>query len=243
MKAVVLHFYLLDIGTMVNERDTEIMVLKEMVKSTKSMVRAKDVDISRLKRKLQNSSPEEPQFFTKLPRRSNLNFSINTIKRGARPRSILRNSMRKKIEVDQEDDRKKRVRLEGSGYLEDDFEDTTEHQQNDIEEVIGKIESSHNVADRDLDYIKGMVESELSDKQDISEDEKHSPNLEDSEQQREREAVDHNTIAQRDLIKDTSDDEELPKLHKEPSPLSTGRNKPAFEEDDNQEEDLLESEI
>lgn len=33
------------------EKNTEILVLKEMVKSTKSMVRAKDVDLTRLKRK------------------------------------------------------------------------------------------------------------------------------------------------------------------------------------------------
>ena len=35
-----------------NEKNTEIMVLKEMVRSTKALLRAKDVDIQRLKRKV-----------------------------------------------------------------------------------------------------------------------------------------------------------------------------------------------
>lgn len=37
------------------EKNTEILVLREMVKSTKSMVRAKDVDLTRLKRKVLTS--------------------------------------------------------------------------------------------------------------------------------------------------------------------------------------------
>lgn len=36
-----------------NERETEIQVLKEMVRSTKSMMRAKEIDISKLKKKLE----------------------------------------------------------------------------------------------------------------------------------------------------------------------------------------------
>ena len=39
-----------------NEKNTEIMVLKEMVRSTKALLRAKDVDIQRLKRKVNISS-------------------------------------------------------------------------------------------------------------------------------------------------------------------------------------------
>ena len=36
---------------MLNDKNTEIMVLKEMIKSTKAMVRAKDVDLLRLRKK------------------------------------------------------------------------------------------------------------------------------------------------------------------------------------------------
>lgn len=41
-----------DFGRILNEKSTEILVLREMIKSTKSMVKAKDVDLVRLKRKL-----------------------------------------------------------------------------------------------------------------------------------------------------------------------------------------------
>lgn len=40
---------------MLADKNTEILVLREMVKSTKSMVRAKDLDLSRLKRKAAGS--------------------------------------------------------------------------------------------------------------------------------------------------------------------------------------------
>lgn len=39
---------------MLNDKNTEIMVLKEMIKSTKAMVRAKDVDLARLRKKYAN---------------------------------------------------------------------------------------------------------------------------------------------------------------------------------------------
>ena len=42
----------LEFGKVVADKNTEIMVLREMIKSTKSMVRAKDVDLARIKRKV-----------------------------------------------------------------------------------------------------------------------------------------------------------------------------------------------
>jgi hypothetical protein len=50
-----------------HERDTEIQVLKEMIYSTKSMMRAKEVDIGRLKRKLQQAYGEQS---------NNINYNV-----------------------------------------------------------------------------------------------------------------------------------------------------------------------
>ena len=83
---------------LINERDTEIMVLKEMVRSTKSMVRAKEVDLQRTKKKLriafEGARPED----TYNTRKRHQKFTITSSKRGLRPQSILRTSMAKKYE-------------------------------------------------------------------------------------------------------------------------------------------------
>lgn len=41
-----------EFGKILSDKNTEIMVLREMIKSTKSMVRAKEVDLVRLKRRV-----------------------------------------------------------------------------------------------------------------------------------------------------------------------------------------------
>lgn len=101
------------------------MVLKEMVRSTKSLARAKDTDILKYKKRLQKVSGqfvEDPQFYS---RRKNTAFSIKTTKKGPRPQSILRNSMRRKhqrVEDNLEDQRSKFMM------------DHSEHQESYIDE-------------------------------------------------------------------------------------------------------------
>jgi chromosome segregation ATPase len=50
----------LEFGKVLSDKNTEILVLREMIKSTKAMVRAKDVDLARLKRKAQQSDSQPP---------------------------------------------------------------------------------------------------------------------------------------------------------------------------------------
>lgn len=93
------------------ERETEILVLKEMVRSTKSLMRAKDIDISKLKKKLKITSGQlrssEASLAGNRRARSKTNihlnpgFSIKRIKRrkrSTRPNSFFRNKMTEKID-------------------------------------------------------------------------------------------------------------------------------------------------
>ena len=50
----------IEYGKALSDKHTEILVLREMIKSTKSMVRAKDVDLARLKRKAQHTEGQIP---------------------------------------------------------------------------------------------------------------------------------------------------------------------------------------
>ena len=52
----------MEYGKVLSDKNTEILVLREMIKSTKSMVRAKDVDLARLKRRAQQSDSQTPVF-------------------------------------------------------------------------------------------------------------------------------------------------------------------------------------
>lgn len=95
-----------------SEKETEILVLKEMVRSTKSMMRAKEIDISKLKKKLElkaqyiRKSHELSRLEHKRkPYRRNVAIKparsyqyIKNRKMRSRPNSFLRDKLSLKIE-------------------------------------------------------------------------------------------------------------------------------------------------
>lgn len=111
---ILFFYFLIDFGGVLHEKETEILVLKEMVRSTKSMLRAKDIDISKLKKKIELNSGylrsidlprgrfDQKQRIPSYKKNIALNpgFSIQRIKRRhrTRPNSFLRDKMTEKID-------------------------------------------------------------------------------------------------------------------------------------------------